>query len=343
MLHEGLRERFIVIKRHRFIQNRDVAGLTDISADCRDEPERIVVKAAADIGVAFLGERLVLMIGAAVRELGRIDIDDPLSCALRHQVHETEQILAGISEAHASAYAGLIIGSASGHIEGDHALVLIPDIDHSVHFGAGALHMEFREQLSPVGAKRLVGCNDIAAFVVLADHGARGSLIDHAIGFPFVFYGILNIGELEDHARALSGSKCDVEFIYSAGRPAAGYSILTGAVLDHFGKGRASVVADKGAPVCVESVDRAVYREDSVHIAALSVLSAVINSSVIEFAVICDRSGSGFLQSADLVTEIGLYFDLACRKVSLEIFLVIIRVPEAPLYIRKYFEVLDLL
>ena len=78
--------------------------------------------------------------------------------------------------------------------------------------------------------------------------------------------------------------------------------------------------------------------EDSVHVAALSVLSAVINSSVIEFAVIVDGSGSRFLKSADLVTEIRLYFDLTGRKVSLEVLLVVVRVPEAPLYIRKYFE-----
>lgn len=78
--------------------------------------------------------------------------------------------------------------------------------------------------------------------------------------------------------------------------------------------------------------------EDSVHVAALSVLSAVINGSVFEFAVIIDGSGGGLLESADFVTEIGLYFDLTGRKVSLEVLLVVVRVPEAPLYIRKYFE-----
>ena len=60
MLHEGLRERIIIIKRHRFVQNRDVAGLSDISADSCDEPERVIVKSAADIRVALLGEGLVL-------------------------------------------------------------------------------------------------------------------------------------------------------------------------------------------------------------------------------------------------------------------------------------------
>ena len=80
--------------------------------------------------------------------------------------------------------------------------------------------------------------------------------------------------------------------------------------------------------------------EDSVHVAALSVLSAVINGSVFEFAVIIDGSGGGLLESADFVTEIGLYFDFAGRKVSLEILLVVVSVPEAPLYIRKYLEIL---
>ena len=199
------------------------------------------------------------MISAAVRELCRRNVDDPLSCALGNQMYKTEQVLAGISEAHSPADTGLVIGSASGHVEGDHALVLIPDIDHPVHLGSGTLYMEFREELSPITAKCLIGGYYIGAVMIFADHGACAGLIDDAVGFPFLIDGILHIGELEDHARALSGSKCDVEFIDGAGRPAAGNRVLAGSVLDNFGKGGTSVIADKGAPVSVEAVDGAVY------------------------------------------------------------------------------------
>ena len=109
VLHKGLCEGVIIIKGYRLIQNRDVAGLADISADSSDEPERVIIESAADIGVAFLGEGLILMIRAAVRELRGGDIDDSLSCAFGYQMYESEQILTGIPKAHASADAGLII------------------------------------------------------------------------------------------------------------------------------------------------------------------------------------------------------------------------------------------
>ena len=342
MLHEGLRERFIIIKRHRFVQNRDVAGLSDISADSCDEPERVIVKSAADIRVALLGEGLVLVIRVAVRELSGSNIDDPLSGALRYKVNETEQILTGISKAHASSDTGLIIGGAAGHIECDHALILIPDVDHSVHFRTGTGDMEFAEQFTPVAAKRLISRDDRAAIMIFADHRMRFGLIDDSVRLPFLFYGIFYIGQLEDYTGAFARSEFDIEFKDCAGRPSACYSILAGTTLDHFGEGGASVIAYERAPVGIKAADRTVYGEDSIHVSALSVLCAMINSGVIEFAVIVDRSLGGFLKTADLVTEIGLYFDFAGRKISLEILLVIVGIPEAPFNIRKYFEILFL-
>ena len=56
------------------------------------------------------------------------------SGAVRDQMDETEQVLTGITEAHAAADSGFIIGSGTGHVEGNHALVLVPDIDHAVEF-----------------------------------------------------------------------------------------------------------------------------------------------------------------------------------------------------------------
>jgi hypothetical protein len=66
----------------------------------------------------------------------------------------------------------------------------------------------------------------------------------------------------------------------------------------------------------------------------------MVDSGVIEFTVIVNGSLFGLFKSAYFVTEIGLYFDFAGRKVSLEILLVVVSVPEAPLYIRKYLEIL---
>ena len=47
-------------------------------------------------------------------------------------MYETKKILAGITESHATADAGLKIGSGTAHIEGNHTLILMPDVNHTV-------------------------------------------------------------------------------------------------------------------------------------------------------------------------------------------------------------------
>ena len=42
---------------------------------------------------------------------------------------------------------GFIIGSGTGHVERNHALVLVPDIDHAVEFLVRALYGETGEKL----------------------------------------------------------------------------------------------------------------------------------------------------------------------------------------------------
>lgn len=72
------------------------------------------------------------MVRAAVFKLGCGDVQDPLLCPVRDQVDEAQEILAGITESHAAPGSGLKIGGGAGHVEGHHALILIPDIYHAV-------------------------------------------------------------------------------------------------------------------------------------------------------------------------------------------------------------------
>ena len=178
--------------------------------------------------------------------------------------------------------------------------------------------------------------------MIFADHGAGAGLIDDAVGLPLFIDGVLDVSELEDHAGTLAGLKGDADFKDCAGGPAAGHCIFTGAVLDHFGKGRASVAADEGIPVRIEAVDPAVHGENGVRVAAFPVFRAVIDRGVIEFAVIIDRSFPGLLKAGDPVAEIRFDLDFAGGKVPLEVLLVVIGIPEAPFNIRKDLEALGL-
>ena len=92
------------------------------------------------------------MVCTAILKLSGCDIQYSLAGTLRNQMDETEQILAGVTEPHPTADTGFVIRSASGHIEGNHALV--PDIYHAIHFPGVRGNMISGQQRCPVMAKR---------------------------------------------------------------------------------------------------------------------------------------------------------------------------------------------
>ena len=200
--------------------------------------------------------------------------------------------------------------------------------------------MELTKKSAPIIPEFFKGVHYNGAVPVFADQLPAPGLVEDAVGFPFLRYRIFCVYELEDQAGALAGSERDREFISRAGGPAAGDSISAGSVFYDFRERRASVSAYESVSVRIKPVNGAVYGENSVHIAALSVLCAVINSGVIEFAVVDVPRGGGLSEAADLPAEVGLYFDFSRRQISLEVFLVVIGIPQAPLYIREDFEIL---
>ena len=50
----------------------------DVGGSTRNQPQRIIVETASDVGVALLGERLVLMVCASVLKLCCGDVEDAL-------------------------------------------------------------------------------------------------------------------------------------------------------------------------------------------------------------------------------------------------------------------------
>ena len=134
----------------------------NIGRDADDQPVRIVVEIAADVVVAALGERLVLVIGAAGRQLRRGEIEDAFARARRHHVHEAQQILVGIAEAQPAPDARFVERCRARHIERRHALVGVPDVDHAIGVDVGRLDLADAEQSVPVGAQPVEGGVDVA-------------------------------------------------------------------------------------------------------------------------------------------------------------------------------------
>ena len=150
MLHQRNRLGSIAVKRYHFLQNPQIPGFTDISRSTCNQPERVIIKSAADIRIPLFRQRLILMICAAVFKLRRCDIQNPLPGPVRNQMHKAEQILAGIPKSHPPSYARFIIRSRTRHVKSNHTLIRMPDIYHSVQLFIPRLGMEFTKQCTPV-------------------------------------------------------------------------------------------------------------------------------------------------------------------------------------------------
>ena len=75
------------------------------------------------------------MVGRSVGELRGRYVQDSLSCAGGDHVHEAQKVLCRVPEAHAASHAAFVVACAAAHVERDHALVLVPDVDHAVELG----------------------------------------------------------------------------------------------------------------------------------------------------------------------------------------------------------------
>ncbi len=132
------------------IENIDVTGFLDICSNTEGQPHGVIVEAVACIRVAFLGKRLILMVCGTVLKLNGSDVDDSLASILGNEVNETCEVLAGVTEAHTTADAALEVRGGTGHVEGNHALILVPDVDHTGKLLVLALYLVAGEEVYPV-------------------------------------------------------------------------------------------------------------------------------------------------------------------------------------------------
>ena len=90
------------------------------------------------------------MIASAIRELCRSDIDDALTCARWNLVNKAHKVLITIAEAHATAYTTLEERSRTREVEGNHALILVPDVHHAVELIVTRAYIIYIKQSIPI-------------------------------------------------------------------------------------------------------------------------------------------------------------------------------------------------
>ena len=150
----------LIVPRHHFIKNRKVARLLDVSYGTENEPAGVVVETTADVIVTALGQWLVLVVAATVGELCRCNVNDALTGTTGNLMDETYEVLIGVAETHATAYPTLKERSRTREAEGNHALVLVPDIDHAVQTLVGTRDGVLRKQTVPHFLQFLEGSID---------------------------------------------------------------------------------------------------------------------------------------------------------------------------------------
>ena len=156
VFHEAHFGAGLIVEGHGFVEDGEVAAFLDIGDGAENQPHGVVVEATADVVVASLGERLILVVATAVGKLRGGYIDDALAGTLGNLMNEAHEVLVGVAEAHAAADAALEERRRTREAEGNHALVLIPDVDHAVEALVAAAHGEAVEQIVPVAAKRAI-------------------------------------------------------------------------------------------------------------------------------------------------------------------------------------------
>ncbi len=194
----------IVVERHLLVEDRKIAGLFDVCGYAQDQPQRVVVEAAADVVVTALRQRLVLVVSAAVGELSGRDVDDALAGTFRDLMDEAEQILVRVPEAHASPDTGLEVRCTARHVERDHALVGVPDVDHAVELLVRRLDLVHPEQAVPVLTQLGEGFLHFRVAIEVRDHGVGALLVDDARGLELFRHGVLDVAQHERERLRLS-------------------------------------------------------------------------------------------------------------------------------------------
>ena len=222
-------------------------------------------------------------------------------------MHKAQQVLRGVTEAHAPPDAAFIIAGGARQVKGDHALILMPEVDHAVQPRVAACDLIAREKRAPVGGERLKGGVKLRLRRKARKQRPRGGLVGHAGRGELLRIGILAKAQHKQIAHARPGRKIGPQVVAAHGGPAAGHAVEAFAPLDGGGMVKSVAGAQKGLPVGIKADDGRIDRIDGIVIAALAVLG-------------------------DMIDGAALHLDLAGGKVALEVSRVVLRVPEAELH-----------
>ena len=277
VLHQCYLTAGLVVEGYHLVENGEVACLLDICHRSEDEPAGVVVEASADVVVAALGERLVLVVATAVGELGGGDVDDALARTLGYLVDKPHKVLVGVAESHAAANAALKERGGARHAECHHALILVPDVHHPVEFLVAGVDDIDVEQGIPIVVELAEGCVHLLRRVESCDGVQCLLLVDDLGSDELLVLLILHIAEHEDKVLALARLKFHLNKMGGNGAPAMCMAVARTAFHHCVGTFETIVEADEGLSVGVETIYRHIDAVVGIMVAALTVFCLVID------------------------------------------------------------------
>jgi len=235
-----------------------------------------------------------LLITPSVGELGGGNVEDPLAGTRGYLVDEPDEVLVGISESHATANTRLEIGGRSREVERDHALVLVPDVDHPVEFFFTRGNMEHAQQLLPVGFQ--IGQGLVHLFRrVKGGHDDSGLLlVDDLEGFPFFLFFVLSISQGENEITRFPRFQFHFQTMGCHWGPTVGHAHPRFAFDNRLRFIKTVVEPEETLPVGVITLHRCVDRIPGIMVAPFPVFGLMIN----------DRSVDLYLSGREIALEI---------------------------------------
>ena len=233
-------------------------------------------------------------------------------------MYKAHKVLVGVSEAHATANATLEERCRTAHAERDHALILVPDVDHPVELVVATVDHKDVEQLIPIGFQLSKCLVDLLACGETVHEHVGFLLVDDLFAFPFLVLLVLDITQQEDEVTLLARFQIHLDIVAGDGTPSVSDAVARFPLNDGLRCRVLVVESHEALAVCVKALDGCVDVVESIVVAALAV-----------FCLMVDRR------------SLLLYLHLTGREIALEVLHVSGSVPQAPLLKGEDLEMLD--
>ena len=235
-------------------------------------------------------------------------------------MNETEEILVTVAEAHASADTAFKIRSGAGHIKGNHALILVPDVYHAVYLFVGRINVILTEKAVPVHLEFSEKLIRLFGGVALFDHLMSALLVDYIflgicgsdelilgseVGCELFVNRVFNITEYENEILAFARFKVDLDIMGSDRRPAISNGVRGSSLHNRLRLAEAVIQTEEALAVGIKAVYLRVYGIECEMVAAFLIFGLVVNCAAFDL-------------------------NFARVEVSLEVCGVVVCVPETP-------------